>query len=84
MSQMGRNTICGCKKRFLEKAAFAFEGRVGCIVAGDLAEAQTETEEEHWEMAKRNDHMRQKVGEKGMSLSDRLRMERRAQRRVLV
>jgi len=84
MSRLGRNTICGCKECFLEKAAFVFEGRVGCMVAEDLEELQTETEAEHWEMARRNDCIRQKVGEKGTSLSDRLGMERRAQRRVLV
>jgi hypothetical protein len=82
--------ICGCKECFLEKAVFVFvfafvsEGRVGCIVAGGLAELQIGTEAEHWEMARRNDCIRQKVGEKGTSLSDRLRMERRAQQRVLV
>ena len=81
---MGRNTICGCKECFLEKAVFAFEGRVGCILAGDLGEVQTETEAEHWEVVRRNDRIRQKVGEKGTSLSDRLRLERRAQPRVLV
>jgi hypothetical protein len=84
MSQMGRNTICGCKVCFLEKAAFVFEGSGGCMVAEDLEELQTETEAEHWEMARRNDRMRQKVGEKCKSLSDRVRMERRAQPRVLV
>ena len=52
---MGRNRICGCKECFL---AFVFEGRVGCIVAGDLAEVQTETETEHWEMARCNDRIR--------------------------
>jgi hypothetical protein len=84
MGQMERNTIYGCKECFLENAAFVFEGRVGCIVVGDLAELQTETEAEYWEMARRNDRMRQKVGAKCTSLSDRVRMERRAQRRVLV
>ena len=81
---MGRNRVYGCKECFLENAASVFEEKVGCIVAGDLVELQTETEGEHWEMARRNDRMRQKVGAKCTSLSDRVRMERRAQRRVLV
>ena len=55
---MGRSTICGCTECFLEKAAFVFEGTVGCMVAEDLEELQTETEAEHWEMARRNGRMR--------------------------